>query len=392
MDELQLIRGFRASVAPPPDETSRHARYLLEEQFAVGNGGFGFVRLGRRRVLAVAALALLAALLAGTALAFGGRLLDLIRGKPAPTSVQREFSMIDPHAVIPYFDYPTVIKKRIHGVLAFDTAAGPVALWAGPTRRGGACYLFRRLRPKTIVDRGPLGAGCMGRRVPQGLALVAAFEAPIGGKLAFAWGYTAPNVKTVEVHLADGKVERAPVYERFFGVGAPATTSLIDAVALDRKGHEVGRCCPLPPIPPPTLPQPHRAGPYRTVFDVVRVGHRITFAVAPARGGGLCTDLSAPGRPHERSCLAHPSRLQLLGFGMGGPPGPPYGFLIGRAGSGVASVDLRYEDGTTDHLSLTRRFFLDVVLGRRTQRGHRPLVFIARYANGRVLATRRLDR
>ncbi len=293
MDELQLIRGFRTPVPPAPEATRRRARELLAERFEHGERGFGSPRLDGRHVLVWAALLLLAALLAGSALAFGDRLLDVIRGKPAPTSVRREFAQLDPHALIPYFDYPTVIKNRIRGVLAFDTAAGPVGLWAGPTRNGGTCFVFRKLRPKTLVDRVPVAAGCVGPRVPGGLALGATFVAPVAEKLRFAWGYAAKNVATVEVHPRRRQGQTGPVYERFFAVGAPATTSLVSAVGFDRDGQEVGRCCPLPPVPPASPPAPARTGPYRTVFDVVN-----QQAVFP-RGRG---------RP------AHPPRAPAVGF------------------------------------------------------------------------------
>ena len=245
MDELQLIREFRAGMPGPPDETRARGRERLAAQFEPRSGALVFGRFERRKLLVGAAVALLAGLLAGSALAFGDRLLDFIRGEPAPKSVQREFAHLDPHSVIPYFDYPTVIKGRIHGVLAFDTAGGRVALWAGPTRSGGACYVFRKLRQKTLSDSLPLAAGCLGRRVPDGLKLVAGLATPAAPNLGFAWGYTAKNVASVEVHLAGGVVKRAPVYERFFAVGAPATKSLVSAVGLAADGHEVGRCCPL---------------------------------------------------------------------------------------------------------------------------------------------------
>jgi hypothetical protein len=392
MDELGLIRDFRAGMPGPSEEARRQARELLAARFEHRKGAFMFARFERRQLLVAAAVALIAGLLAGSALAFGDRLLDFIRGEPLPKPVQLEFAHLDPQSVIPYFDYPTVIKSRIHGVLAFDTAAGRVVLWAGPTRSGGACYVFRKLRPTTMPDRISLAAGCFGSRVPRGLKLVATLVAPMGGNLAFAWGYTAKNVASVEVHLADGKVKRTPVYERFFAVGAPATTSLVSSVALAKDGHVLGRCCPLPPLPPLSPPRPPRTGPYPTVFDLTNAGHRFVFAVAPAARGGLCTDLTSPGRPHERPCIPRPGRLQPLGFGEGGPPGPPYGFFVGRAGKGVASVELRYEDGTSSKVPLTSRYFLEVVTGLHTRRGHRPLVFLARDSNGQVVATQRLER
>jgi hypothetical protein len=396
MDELQLIREFRAGMPGPSEDARRKARKLLAARFEHRKGAFVFARLERHQLLVAASVALLAGLLAGSALAFGDRLLDFIRGEPAPKPVIRDFAHLDPQSVIPYFDYPTVIKGRIHGVLAFDTAAGRVALWAGPTRRGGACYVFRKLRPKTISDRLPLAAGCFGRRVERGLKLVAGLVAPTGGNLAFAFGYTAKDVASVEVHLADGKVKRSPVYERFFAVGAPATTSLVSAVGLAKDGHELGRCCPLPPLPPPSRPPPPRVGPYRTVFDVDKASHRFVFAVAPAAHGGLCTDLtdlSAPSyEPHERSCIARVGRLQPLGFDEGGPPGPRYALFFGRVGTSVGSVELRYEDGTSRSVRLTNRYFLEVVTGLHTRRGHRPLIFLARDSTGHVVATERLDR
>jgi hypothetical protein len=392
MDELKLIRDFRAGMPGPSEEARRQAREVLAARFEHRKGAFVFARFGRRQLLVAAAVLLLAGLLAGSALAFGDRLLDFIRGEPAPKSVQSEFARLDPHSVIPYFDYPTVIKGRIRGVLAFDTAAGRVALWAGPTRSGGACYVVRKLRQKTLSDRLPLAAGCFGRHVERGLKLVATLVAPTGGNLAFAFGYTAKDVASVEVHLADGKVKRTLVYERFFAVGAPATTSLVSSIALAKDGHVLGRCCPLPPLPPPTPPPPPRVGPYRTVFDIHKIGHRFLFAVAPAARGGLCTDLTSPGRPHERSCISRAGQLQPLGLGEGGPPGPAWAFFVSRVGKGVESVELRYEDGTASRVPLTGRYFLEVIAGPHTRRGRRPLVFIARDSNSRVVATQRLDR
>jgi hypothetical protein len=113
MDELKLIRDFRAGMPGPSEEARRQAREVLAARFEHRKGAFVFARFGRRQLLVAAAVLLLAGLLAGSALAFGDRLLDFIRGEPAPKSVQSEFARLDPHSVIPYFDYPTVIKGRI---------------------------------------------------------------------------------------------------------------------------------------------------------------------------------------------------------------------------------------------------------------------------------------
>jgi hypothetical protein len=70
----------------------------------------------------------------------------------------------------------------------------------------------------------------------------------------------------------------------------------------------------------------------------------------------------------------------------------PWAFFVSRVGKGVESVELRYEDGTASRVPLTGRYFLEVIAGPHTRRGHRPLVFIARDSNSRVVATQRLDR
>ena len=73
-------------------------------------------------------------------------------------------------------------------------------------------------------------------------------------------------------------------------------------------------------------------------------------------------------------------------------PESKWAFFVGRVGNGVASVRLRYEDGTSTPVRLENGYFLEVVTGVHTRRGHRPLVFLARDSNGPVVATERLDR
>lgn len=325
MDELKLIRDFRAGMPGPSEEARRQAREVLAARFEHRKGAFVFARFGRRQLLVAAAVLLLAGLLAGSALAFGDRLLDFIRGEPAPKSVQSEFARLDPHSVIPYFDYPTVIKGRIRGVLAFDTAAGRVALWAGPTRSGGACYVVRKLRQKTLSDRLPLAAGCFGRHVERGLKLVATLVAPTGGNLAFAFGYAAKDVASVEVHLADGKVKRTLVYERFFAVGAPATTSLVSSIALAKDGHVLGRCCPLPPLPPPTPRRRRESGLIERSSTSTRSATASSSQSRPLRVAGCArtshlragrmSDRASPGRvSFSRSAWAKVGRRARRGL------------------------------------------------------------------------------
>jgi hypothetical protein len=314
-------------------------------------------------------------------------------------------------SVVPFFDFPTVIKSRIHGVLAFRTRQGPVALWAGPSRDGGVCFIIKRLRPKTLLDQIWTGVStCVPKGVPGGRPLVAqvkSIEPTSNGGPAkdptYAYGIVGKNIVRVEVRLSDGSVHRANVHEHFFGVGVPpkypCTTrscaydaARVLAVGFDASGRKVGtyrQGAPPKPVPPP--PPPARTGPFRTVFNAEKAGHRVVFGVAPAAGGGLCTQQSWSGQRGFRSpCRSRSHKtVELLGAGGGGPP--DWGFLIGRAQNGVASVDLRFEDGTSTALQLTPgRFFLVFLGGRRTVPGHRALAFVARDRAGRVVARERL--
>ena len=408
MDELQLIKTFRSTAPQASDETRRRARALLAAP-ADRPSRYSVPLIGRRRVLVWVTVALLAGLLAGTAFAFGGRLLDFVRGGPAPKSVQLVFKhgFGDKGEVLHYFNSPDVIKSRLHGVLAFPTKAGPVALWAAPTRGGGVCFTLRPLKPKNFGEAFTGTVTCV-KGVPLGLPLVATIESSPGGA-SWASGIARKDIVRVEVHLTDGSVHRARVYEHFFGVGVPPGSQLASAVGFDANEHKVGTYSSKSlPKPKPPRPVPARTGSYRKVFDArLKVSsrstgeftHRVVFAVAPAAGGGLCTSLTYNGQPGEipspqvqRHC-ARSSRapLQLLGFGGGGPP--EWGFAVGRARADVATVQLRFEDGTTASVRLTAgRFFLVLPRGLHMRRGYRPRVLNARDRANRVLARLRLDR
>jgi hypothetical protein len=247
MDELQLITSFRAGVPSASDETRRYARERLAAQFDRPSR-FGAPLLGRRRVLVWTAAALLAGLLAGSALAFGGRFLDFIRGEPAPKSVRNTYHFGFKGGP-PHFGNPNVIESRAHGVLAFKTTAGPMALWAAPTRNGGVCWLLTRLAPGTPAPGFGVG-GCGPRGVPGGRKLVADVSTLMSGeggrtlRFGYGLGLAAKDVVRVEFRLTNGKVLRANVYEGFFGVGTPPGAKAVSVTGFDAQGRVVARYTP----------------------------------------------------------------------------------------------------------------------------------------------------
>ena len=105
-----------------------------------------------RRIALVAALAVAAALLVAPAFGLGGKVLDVIKGSPAPPRVQTYFASTNQlrkqmfaraqAAGIEMHDrYSPVIASEVRGVAAIETADGPIYLWVGPTEDGGQCWL-----------------------------------------------------------------------------------------------------------------------------------------------------------------------------------------------------------------------------------------------------------
>jgi hypothetical protein len=108
-------------------------------------------RRSRRRIALVASVAAAAALLVTPAFGIGGRVLDLIKGEPAPPAVQTYFATSNEgrehlfafaaaagHELHDRFS--PAIPSEARGVAAIDTADGPIYLWVAPTEDGRQCW------------------------------------------------------------------------------------------------------------------------------------------------------------------------------------------------------------------------------------------------------------
>jgi hypothetical protein len=107
-----------------------------------------------RRGVLIAAVAAAATLLVAPAFGIGGRVLDLIKGDPAPPAVQTSFAESDAgrrHL----FAFAAAAGQELHdrfsptvpeearGVAAIQTADGPIYLWVAPTEDGRQCWLIQ---------------------------------------------------------------------------------------------------------------------------------------------------------------------------------------------------------------------------------------------------------
>jgi hypothetical protein len=153
---LQLLSDFRAEVAEPGEETASRI-YALATAPATRDQRELERRWSARRprlVLVVVAAALLAV---PTAVAFGGKIVGLFQGTPAPAGISTNFAgsnrMADTMAdfatrqgfalTVPHADV-----SKAHGVIEIETPDGPQHLWAAPGERLQKSARDRlRLRP-----------------------------------------------------------------------------------------------------------------------------------------------------------------------------------------------------------------------------------------------------
>ena len=139
MDELQLIRDFGAGTPGPTDASRRAARAALGARFERARPASW-----RRRGLLLVAAAIVLFVGAGAALALGDRIFDLVRGKPAPPAFSEVMARFhDQQGLPPEYRRRVegfAIAGEWRGVLGMQTAVGPFAVWAAPTRNGGLCW------------------------------------------------------------------------------------------------------------------------------------------------------------------------------------------------------------------------------------------------------------
>lgn len=354
MDELALIRSF--DPAPSADPAARAAaRTALLRRIESRS-----VPVWRRRRIVVATVAFAALVLA--AAAFGGRLLDLFEGKPAPPAVKRALKLeiagfrrmtggITPFAPLP----GGYRASRTRGILAVRTPLGRVFIWGVSTVSGNVCTVLQRQGGGT--ENGALQNGfCIGPKTQQPAVLWAATSITFGNPSTSHWdttpvlyGHVTPSVRSVELRLQNGTMKKLRVVEGFFAASLPAVAQKDSLVGRDARGHTVDReQVPIGSEPGAALlPVYGRArilveinerdgAPLALILEKCRYGTALDYST----GGGGSLSCQSPGFGLRRS-----ERI-ALSFGSGGTPGETEYFLHGDAGTRTTTLDIVYRDGT----------------------------------------------
>ena len=171
---------------------------------------------GRRTRLVLALAA--AAVLAAPALAVTNEIVPWFRGEPAPPAVQASFGKLSEN-VLPSSISGRVDVAQARGVIAIDSPAGMVRLWAAPTDDGGRCRIIQVGDGEQARDHA-FSCSTAGPRSPFWGGL-GAF--PGDRRYIIVNGGAASNVTEVGVQFADGSRRATPLVDGYFlGVVARA--------------------------------------------------------------------------------------------------------------------------------------------------------------------------
>jgi hypothetical protein len=144
----------------------------------------------------------------------------------------------------------------------------------------------------------------------------------------------------------------------------------------------------------PAFKPPHQVTRAREVARIqARDGtEEVRLFVADASDGGYCQIVRSDHLPPNRGC-SHPrlaeSEIAVSAMNYGGAPGGIL-LLVGQVGSGVASLELRYEDGRRAGVPLHGGWALYEVDRRDYAEGRRPTTLVARDPTGRQIGSRRM--
>jgi hypothetical protein len=344
-------------------------------------------RTVRRRWLLIPVAAVIAVIVAGSAFALYGELVDFISAEPAPERVVVEFGQMDARGSIGFG--PRVNAGEARRITEATIDGKQRTLYVAPTPDGGFCWMW------TTVS-----GSCARTKVAPGREAVSAGwrESRGGGPALLTGRVLDPTVTRVLLEYENGERSEIsivwvskPIDAGFFifevaqehlQAGKRGRTLL----SIDEGGREV----PAQTFPitdsrwesgPDGLPRIADRSQKRTLFDFTdHRGARRTLVVAPAPGARTCF-------AHERGggCVS-PEHPPVIG-GMSIQPGETV-IICCAVAEGVATVELRYEDGQRTRLTPQSGFLLHVIPPQHYRRGHRLKTLVWLDSNGDEMASR----
>lgn len=368
----------------PAGRMSVRRKHLVSELSAAGAGS---APSRWTRTAVVFALLVLAGTLAGVAFALGlgGRIHDLVAGKPAPAPVEerlRDEALAE--RLVPLFaGQPVADVDKAHGVMAIASSKGPVALWTVPTRGGPICYFVEvvRLSERAGEPRGD--SRCTPKPSPTAPIVWARTKE---GALTLVSGFLAENVESLLLRSPEGTETPVSTAERFFLAELPGGREGYRLIARDARGADIEyREITDFTAQFQDATQRKVAGPARTVIATTDSrGRPLRLVLRPAEGGQTCVIVEGNGA--GLTC----GKLDDLRVAEGLRVHPALRgsivFLEGSVGPEVATLTLEYEDGSKVDVPIVERFVLFGIERKHFREGARPVRLIGRDRAGREVA------
>lgn len=366
-------------------------------------------RARRRRALTTALVVVGAVVVAAPAFGLGRYAIDWLSADPAPARVQLDFAQLGVGA--PKGMDPGIVPNAARKVTVVTLADGPHTLWVAPTEGGGFCVTWTGL-----------WGGCRSRQAPAGVPepgtgdlrswdLGMTVQQEAGATTRLGGSLLATDAVRLVVDYEDGASDEIPftwvsppidaafyVFEvptehRSFGHRAAVLR------AVDANGEDVARASiPLPApdeldvpqrLPDGTtvsLPRKARADKAHRVTELTTEnGTRVALWTLPTTDGGTCYVYNrGSGCPPPGYEQTEPMAVSLA---SGSNPM----LLLAQVTPAVASVELRYEDGSTEQITPTDGFVLTEVRPAHYPRGHRLKLVIALDRDGQELQRQTFD-
>jgi hypothetical protein len=363
----------------------------------------------RRRLLVVALAAAFA--LVATALAFGWpqSLIDFFRAAPAPKPVKNNFGAMN--VIAPPGMSPRTIPGQARRIMSAVFNGHRHVLYVAPTRDGSFCYEWTTAMGSCAPPKHPRPLPGKPAGVPAGslATMGAGVQETRGGLPGIVTGYViAGRAKTVEAQFVGGSSVSlpitwvsAPIKAGFFVYDVPAAhrtraTAVRAIVARDRDGKVVARERfpvenPLDRATARRLPDGTRVSLPR-MAEVAKARKLISFRasngstvwlwVMPARGGGRCYVFN-----QGSGCLLARFEKKDLAMADGLSIGTRRVLYFAHLKPVVAEVELRYQDGTIEHVKPVDGFILHEVGPTHYKLGHRLKTAVGLNAHGAIVAS-----
>jgi hypothetical protein len=321
----------------------------------------------------------------------GGRFTDLVAGKDAPGPIEeRLVDEATAKRIVPFFAGEfTVDAEAAHGVMAIETALGPVALWAVTTREGPICTFVETVSRSEAEGRPAGKSRCAPRPSPPGpIDWWRVRDSVRGRAITLVAGVVHESVASVSIETRDGARRRLELAERFFLADVSNVQGEFDLVARDSAGREFGQRRTVNDFTAgfQELFSLKEAGPPRTVIATRdHKGRPLKLTLRPAEGGLVCKSIGS-GSGRSGTCV--PTEQLRVDEGMSVHPtlAGSIVYLEGSVGPEVETLTLEYEDGSVVEVPIVERFVLFSIARENFFEGAQPRLLVAKDAEGREVA------